>query len=400
MGPRIWSLSGHDYILSNDSGARAEQKESVDWALYTGPDPFNPIQKFYETLTMQLVRQNSVKLGQFYQVDAVRIVGNASHANFIGYLFKICILDSSYGSGGYTDLELYDLWASLFAYVFVDIDPPKSPELKVTAADAAERLGRVVRPVCQSVIAKDFDMLAEQRELTGRGPAADLLDFNIFYFLDTLAAWRKDVDEMTWIVVFTAAVAVATQAQGFAQMLDLYLSDPYKSHWPAIQELAASDTFEAFEQLKRYALEAYRLTTPAFSLTRIADADTTIGDGGRSIPVKKGDRIFVDLATAGLDPTVFPDPQAVDLTRPLEKYIHHGWGLHSCLGRPIIETAMAAQLRVFAQLKNLRRAPGVAGQLKKKTVDGPFTVYMKHDWSDWWPFPACKSNCTEPRPRR
>lgn len=41
---------------------------------------------------------------------------------------------------------------------------------------------------------------------------------------------------------------------------------------------------------------------------------------------------------------------------------------------------MAAQLLVFAQLKNLRRAPGVAGQLKKKTVDGPFTVYMKHDW--------------------
>lgn len=56
MGPRIWSLSGHDYILSNDSGARAEQKESVDWALYTSPDPFNPILKFYETLTMQLVR--------------------------------------------------------------------------------------------------------------------------------------------------------------------------------------------------------------------------------------------------------------------------------------------------------------------------------------------------------
>ena len=84
---------------------------------------------------------------------------------------------------------------------------------------------------------------------------------------------------------------------------------------------------------------------------------------------------------------------------PLEKYIHHEWGLHSCLGWPIVETAMAAQLRVFAQLKNLRRAPGVAGQLKKKTVDGPFTVYLKHDWSDWWPFPACKSNCTEPRPR-
>ena len=76
----------------------------------------------------------------------------------------------------------------------------KSPALKVAAADAAERLGRVVRPVCQSVIAKDFEMFAEQRELTGRGPPADLLDSNCLYFLDTLAARGKDVDEMTWIV--------------------------------------------------------------------------------------------------------------------------------------------------------------------------------------------------------
>lgn len=331
MGPRIWSLSGHDYILSNDSGARAAQKESVDWALHTGPDPFNPIQKFYETLTMQLVRQNSVKLGQVYQVDAVRIVGNASHANFIGYLFKICILDSSYvlaatRTWNFTICGPHSLLMSLWTSI-----------LQNHLNSRLQRLGRVVRPVCQSVIAKNIDMLAEQRELTGRGPAADLLDLNIFYFLETLAAWRKDVDEMTWIFVVTAAVAVATQAQGFAQMLDLYLSDPYKSHWPAIQELAASETFEAFEQLKRYALEAYRLTTPAFSLIRIADADTTIEDGGRSIPVKKGDRIFVDLTTAGLNPTIFPDPQAIDLTRPLEKYIHHGWGLPSCLGRPIIE---------------------------------------------------------------
>lgn len=38
-------------------------------------------------------------------------------------------------------------------------------------------------------------------------------------------------------------------------MLDLYLSDKYASHWPAIQDLARSDEPEAFEKLKKYALE-------------------------------------------------------------------------------------------------------------------------------------------------
>jgi hypothetical protein len=41
----------------------------------------------------------------------------------------------------------------------------------------------------------------------------------------------------------------------FAQMIDLYLSDKYSSHWPAIQKLAKSDSPEAFEKLKKYALE-------------------------------------------------------------------------------------------------------------------------------------------------
>jgi hypothetical protein len=40
-------------------------------------------------------------------------------------------------------------------------------------------------------------------------------------------------------------------------MLDLYLSDRYFTHWPAIQKLARSDKPEAFEKLKKYALEGY-----------------------------------------------------------------------------------------------------------------------------------------------
>ena len=40
-------------------------------------------------------------------------------------------------------------------------------------------------------------------------------------------------------------------------MIDLYLSDEYSSHWPAIQELAMSEKPDAFEKLKKYALEGY-----------------------------------------------------------------------------------------------------------------------------------------------
>lgn len=79
---------------------------------------------------------------------------------------------------------------------------------------------------------------------------------------------------------------------------------------------------------------------------------------------------------------------SVKLDRPESSYIHHGWGPHACLGRQITVTAMASQLRVLGRLRNLRRVPGPQGQLKYKVVNGAFRVYLKPDWSAYWPFPT------------
>ncbi len=116
-----------------------------------------------------------------------------------------------------------------------------------------------------------------------------------------------------------------------------------------------------------------------------------IEDGARKVSVKQGDTIFVDFVTAGTDPLKFPDPLQIKLDRPDELYIHHGWGPHSCLGRPIVTTAAASMLRVFAKLGNLRRAPGPAGEMKNKVVGGAFKQFLLPDGSDWGAFPSSKS---------
>jgi cytochrome P450 len=108
------------------------------------------------------------------------------------------------------------------------------------------------------------------------------------------------------------------------------------------------------------------------------------------VPVKQGDTIFTDFVAAGTDSSKFPNPQEIKLDRPDEDYIHHGWGPHSCLGRPIVTTAAASMLRVFARLGNLRRAPGPAGEMKNKVVDGAFKVFLLPDGSDWGSFPCSK----------
>lgn len=48
----------------------------------------------------------------------------------------------------------------------------------------------------------------------------------------------------------------------------------------------------------------------------------------------------------------------------------------------------ATQLKVFAQLDGLRRAPGAQGEMRSKLVnDGAFKVYLSEDGTYWSKFP-------------
>ncbi|KAH0556381.1 hypothetical protein GP486_005695 [Trichoglossum hirsutum] len=392
-GPHTYYLTGHDYMLSGDKPENAKQRAFVDHAVYGPSKGLDEIRQFYESLTRKLVLEQSHKLRRSYQLDIVRDVGNISHANFIGHMFHIPLKNSGSAIGVLTEQELYTILALLFAYVFLDLDTANSFGLRAAAEKGTKALGMIMKGVCEAVEAEKFVMLKEMLGISSTDPG--LSDYGI-HLIQRLFEGGKSVDEVVWTIIPTAAAAVATQAQGFAQMMELYLSDKYKSHWPEIQNLAESDSPEAFEKLKKYALEGYRLATPAFGLLRLVDVDAaTIQDGPRTVSVKKGDQIFVNFVSAGVDPNKFPDPYEIKLDRPDESYIHHGWGPHACLGRPIVVTAMASQLRVFAKLKNLRRAPGLQGEMKSTLVAGAFRAYMKEDWSDWWPYPTSKPTPSE-----
>ncbi|KMU89621.1 linoleate diol synthase (Linoleate (8R)-dioxygenase) [Coccidioides immitis H538.4] len=282
-GPHTFEMTKHDYMLSGDSKANAEQRE----------------------------------------------IGNLVHANFAGHFFQIPLQSASGGPDSFTEQELYDSLAHLFAEY---------------GARLVERLSR----------------------------------------------GRKSVDEVTWTIIPTAAASVATQAQGWAQMFDLYMSDKYYSHWKTIEKLSRSDAPEDFEKLKRYALEGLRLATPAYGVLRVAATNGTIQDGSRTVSYKPGDVIFTNFMTAGADPSKFPDPEAIKLDRPEEDYIHHGWGPHACLGRPFVTTAAASMLRVFGRLDNVRRAPGPPGEMKSKVEGGVFKVFLTPDGGDWNAFPCTK----------
>ncbi|EAW25699.1 peroxidase/cytochrome P450 family protein [Aspergillus fischeri NRRL 181] len=382
-GTHTFQITGHDYMLSGDSAANAEQRRFVNECLYEPKTVLEVVRKLYESITTALLHEKAFKLRDYYHVDIVGDVGNLAHAHFCSQFFNIPLKDDKDPSpDAYTPRELSDALSLLFGYVFLDLEPTDSLRNRIAAAAEEQRMGAIMAKSVSSArhsVVRRF-MQALGRSEAGPGSYGQQL-------ANRLLREGKSVDEVVWTIIPTAAAACATQAQGWAQMLDLYLSDKYASHWPAIQKLARSADPAAFEKLKKYALEGFRLSTPAFGVLRTAVEEATIKDGEATTTVHEGDTIFVDFITAGRDPVKFPDPDEIRLDRPADSYIHHGWGPHACLGRAIVTTAGAALLRVLGRLENIRRAPGPAGEMKSKMVNNAFKLYLRENGSSWTPFP-------------
>jgi hypothetical protein len=59
-------------MLSGDSPANARQRVVVQDCLYSPKNGLEEVRRFYEETTAKLIRQNSRKIGDSYQVDVVK----------------------------------------------------------------------------------------------------------------------------------------------------------------------------------------------------------------------------------------------------------------------------------------------------------------------------------------
>ncbi|MGW3566121.1 cytochrome P450 [Streptomyces sp. NPDC000941] len=114
----------------------------------------------------------------------------------------------------------------------------------------------------------------------------------------------------------------------------------------------------AVDELLRY------LTITHGGLRRVALEDIEIA--GQVI--RAGEGIIPVNETANRDPSVFPDPDRLDLTRDARRHVTFGYGIHQCLGQPLARMELQV---VYPTL--LRRIPTLA--LAADLEDIPF----KHD---------------------
>ncbi len=127
----------------------------------------------------------------------------------------------------------------------------------------------------------------------------------------------------------------------------------------------------AVEELLRY------VTPVQFSPRRVALEDLEIG----GVTVRKGDGLFLLLASANRDERVFADPDRLDFGRDASDHLTFGYGIHQCLG----QTLARYELQVIYPAL-LRRLPALrlAAPLDEVRFKDDMQIYGVHNLPVAW----------------
>jgi pimeloyl-[acyl-carrier protein] synthase len=89
--------------------------------------------------------------------------------------------------------------------------------------------------------------------------------------------------------------------------------------------------------------EVLRFESPLHRVGRTALADTEVA----GTKIRKGETVFLLLASANRDPAQFAAPELFDVTRTPNKHIAFGYGIHFCLGAALARLEAPIALNAF-----------------------------------------------------
>ncbi|KAK9418435.1 putative Heme peroxidase [Seiridium unicorne] len=355
-----------NFMLAGD-GFENEKSRKMMWDAIYVPEWEAEVRKFYEKTTIDLLKEKSYKLAGKSQVDIVRDISTLVHARFSAELFMLP-LKTKDRPGVFDEYQLYMIYVAVFICIFMDLDPGASFGLRQKAHQAAQVLGQIMEANVREIKMGGYISRLTQRIWPKETP---LQKFGKNLIQRLLAYKKMDVKNLVWgHMVPTQGGMVPNQAQVFSQVLEYFLSKEGRKYLPEINRLAKSDAPGDFDTLMRYVLEAGRLNGEV-GVFRYVSKDTTVQDKDRTLNLKSGDKILVNLRAASYDPEKFPNPTEVDLTRPLESYIHLGYGPHTCLGLPLTRVSLTSMMKIIGQLDGLQPVPGPQGFLQKRTQPFP-----------------------------
>ncbi|KZF19901.1 heme peroxidase [Xylona heveae TC161] len=385
-------LDGHQSVNDTWKGAmeglleEKAEKAALSRALmaknqeFPSPEDCYPcIKRFFENVTINLLRRNCYKIAGISQVDVCKDIGNPAQVRFCAEIFGLPLKTDKQPNGLYSEEELFAILSLIYAVTFVDLESGEVFSTRQATRSVAKDLGSLVEGYVRAVY--KYERSTDNSKPSNiRGCGASLIRRMLSRGLHPRVIALSEI-------LPAASSIVSNQGRMFAEALDFYLSEEGRAHLPELQRLSKLDTAEADEQILHYGLEGSRLATSA----RV-QRETTSGFGFYEVSKLRhsatSSRIVIDMAKVCRDNRAFADADQVRLDRPLEAYIHLNCGPHALFLTKIAAIALTTMLKTIFRLDNLRRAPGQQGELNRIKRAGGSDMYMSEDYGRYFAYPT------------
>ncbi|KAK5629121.1 hypothetical protein RRF57_004836 [Xylaria bambusicola] len=368
---------------TSDSAFHVGKENCMHDQLYRG-EWASQLKTFYSQTTETLIKEKSFKLMGTNFIDVVKNFAQVAPVQFAARTFGLPLKTKDNPKGVYNEQELYAILALIFMCAFYDVDPVKVFPMRQAAKTVAGQLGELIEAHVKSVKGM-FASKPKKGDLASYG--ADLIK--------GLSKGGMSNRDIAWSELLPAAGAtVPNISHVFSQSLDYYLTPNGAKHIPELYRIANLPSSEESDSLLLgYCMEGIRLGGTYGAYREAAADDVIAEDDGSSVSVKAKDRIFVSFDSAGRDAKTFPKPEEVNPRRPLDSYVTYVLGPHTHLAQNTCQIALTEMFRSIFRLKNLRRAPGPQGELKRVRSDEGFDLYMREDRGAYYPFPTTMTIC-------
>jgi cytochrome P450 len=135
---------------------------------------------------------------------------------------------------------------------------------------------------------------------------------------------------------------------------------------------------EAADSVDAGVEELLRFVTPVqFSPRRVALEDVEIG----GVTVRKGEGLFLLLASANRDERMFADPDRLDFARDASDHLTFGYGIHQCLGQTLARYELQA---IYPALLHRLPALRLAVPLEEIRFKDDMQIYGVHNLPVAW----------------
>jgi hypothetical protein len=353
-------------MIGWDDALKHDTRSNILHKVFFEPGFEEHVSAYFSDTVAGLIKKSSLAYnGTRRSIDIVRDVTNVTPILWLAERFAIPLKTAEQPHGLITTVQLFECYLVLFMYQSFNILPVNEWKLR----EAAMKVAPILRNVFgthlktqQGYAEAVVDWMAKGSAFAV-GPDAD----RIYHALNDT---KLPIGDLVGDCIGMGAPVAGNITQQASLLIDLFLKPEYEQYKQRIIELAHSTDPAAERELQGFVYEGMRHAGVVPGLPRVANRDITIQDGTLgSVTIKKDHLVLIATSRAAMDPIAFPEPEKLNPHRPLSDYTLLGHGLHFCFGARLVGCSLAATLREFFKLKNVRRASGPAGKL----------VYVEHE---------------------